>query len=145
MRVVVSGIRFSAAHFVFCGKECERLHGHNYEIEADAEGKPGRDGMIIDFSKLKRMLRDACGPLDHKILLASGEKRLKIEKKKGHVMLQAGRKMYVFPDEDVEILPIRATTAEELARLIYSRVKKKAKGLSEIRVFESPSMSASYP
>ena len=145
MRVVVSGVRFSAAHFVFCGKSMECLHGHNYEIEADVKGKPGKDGMIIDFRVLKSALKHACAPLDHKIILASGEKATRIAKKSGSVAVLVQEKKYVFPAEDVALLPVRATTAEELARLLYSRVKKKVKGLSEIRVFESPHCSASYP
>ena len=58
---------FSAAHFLqdYHGK-CERLHGHNYKVYAHACGKSlNEGGMLLDFSELKKTLRDVCALLDH--------------------------------------------------------------------------------
>lgn len=58
---------FSAAHFLrdYHGK-CENLHGHNYKVFAHAKGsKLDEGGMLLDFSVLKKTLRDVCTELDH--------------------------------------------------------------------------------
>ena len=58
---------FSAAHFLqdYHGK-CERLHGHNYKVYAHVRGnKLDEGGMLLDFSELKKTLRDVCALLDH--------------------------------------------------------------------------------
>lgn len=61
---------FAAAHFLrdYHGK-CENLHGHNYKVFVHVEGKSlDEGGMLLDFSVLKKALREVCGGLDHKNL-----------------------------------------------------------------------------
>jgi len=58
---------FSAAHFLshYNGK-CEKLHGHNYRVRLWACGeKLNEGGMLVDFSLLKKMLREVLTVLDH--------------------------------------------------------------------------------
>ena len=58
---------FAAAHFLqdYNGK-CENLHGHNYKVYAHVRGKElDEGGMLLDFSLLKKSLRQICGSLDH--------------------------------------------------------------------------------
>lgn len=58
---------FAAAHYLqdYHGK-CERLHGHNYRVLAHARGSElDAGGMLLDFSILKKALKDICGELDH--------------------------------------------------------------------------------
>jgi 6-pyruvoyltetrahydropterin/6-carboxytetrahydropterin synthase len=58
---------FSAAHFLrdYNGK-CENLHGHNYKVYVHVRGVLlDTGGMLIDFSKLKGVLRTVCNRLDH--------------------------------------------------------------------------------
>ena len=58
---------FSAAHFLrdYNGK-CENLHGHNYKVFAHVRGNElNEGGMLLDFSKLKAVLRQCCKTLDH--------------------------------------------------------------------------------
>lgn len=63
--------QFSAAHalYNYSGK-CERLHGHNFTVEAAIEGKEisAESGMLIDFSILKKALEGVLEPLDHTVL-----------------------------------------------------------------------------
>lgn len=61
---------FAAAHFLrdYHGK-CENLHGHNYKVYAHARGtKLDEGGMLLDFTQLKKTLRNVCELLDHKNL-----------------------------------------------------------------------------
>lgn len=58
---------FAAAHFLqdYNGK-CENLHGHNYLVRVHVAGPElNAGGMLLDFTRLKKALRDVCGKLDH--------------------------------------------------------------------------------
>ena len=58
---------FAAAHYLqdYHGK-CERLHGHNYRVLAHARGTElDAGGMLLDFTILKKALKDVCNELDH--------------------------------------------------------------------------------
>ncbi|MGN0728709.1 6-carboxytetrahydropterin synthase QueD [Treponema sp.] len=58
---------FSAAHFLkdYNGK-CENLHGHNYKVFAHVRGTElDEGGMLMDFSRLKKTLREVCSEIDH--------------------------------------------------------------------------------
>jgi len=60
--------RFSAAHFLehYRGK-CEHMHGHTFLVEAHfAADALDRSGIAIDFSELKRYLKEMLP--DHKVL-----------------------------------------------------------------------------
>jgi queuosine biosynthesis protein QueD len=69
-RLAIRG-EFCAAHALrhYQGK-CERLHGHNYGVEAVVEGErlaPNTE-LLLDFTDMKRILKDALEPLDHRFL-----------------------------------------------------------------------------
>jgi 6-pyruvoyltetrahydropterin/6-carboxytetrahydropterin synthase len=58
---------FSAAHNLrqYKGK-CEKLHGHNWKVEVEVQGKKlGKSGMLIDFHDLKKKVEDILAKLDH--------------------------------------------------------------------------------
>ena len=58
---------FAAAHFLtkYHGR-CENLHGHNYKIIVTATGEVGDDGMVVDFSLIKKITREKIvETLDH--------------------------------------------------------------------------------
>ena len=62
--------QFAAAHQLreFKGK-CEQLHGHNWKVEVYVTGEIlGEDGMLIDFSTVKKATEKVLGDLDHKFL-----------------------------------------------------------------------------
>lgn len=58
---------FAAAHYLknYHGK-CENLHGHNYKVKVYVSGsKLTGGGMLLDFSILKKNLKDVLSELDH--------------------------------------------------------------------------------
>lgn len=62
---------FDAAHYILDdkGSPCEELHGHTYRVRIVAEGPVGEDGMVVDFSKIKKSFNEKVKPcLDHKDL-----------------------------------------------------------------------------
>lgn len=61
---------FAAAHHIpdHPGK-CRHLHGHNYRIRVFmAAEKLDAIGMVIDFSKIKAMMKDVVGHFDHRVI-----------------------------------------------------------------------------
>ena len=50
---------FDAAHYLpdYHGK-CENLHGHTYFLSITVKGKPGPDGMIVDFKAFDHLVRE---------------------------------------------------------------------------------------
>lgn len=62
--------QFAAAHRLrnYRGK-CEHLHGHNWDVEVIlTKGTLGKNGMMIDFNKAKRIIDRTLSRLDHKYL-----------------------------------------------------------------------------
>ncbi len=58
---------FSSAHFLrnYPGN-CEKLHGHNWQVKVVVEGKELNDiGVLIDFRELKTYLSKIIKGLDH--------------------------------------------------------------------------------
>lgn len=107
---------FSSAHNLrnYRGK-CERLHGHNWNVEAVFAYKSlDADGMAIDFREAKSMLKDSIEDLDHSYLndLASFKK--------------------VNP------------TSENIAKFIYGRIGRRNRRIRSVSVWENESSCATY-
>ena len=118
-----SGIKFSASHFIPGHDKCGRLHGHSYILHLVLYGEKAADGMVMDFVDLKKALRKIVDDLDHKVLLPGRSQAVKIKKGR-EVEVLVGAKRYVFPNEDVAILDVAQTSAEELAELVLERLLK---------------------
>ncbi|MFH1023028.1 MAG: 6-carboxytetrahydropterin synthase QueD [Planctomycetota bacterium] len=64
---VTKEFRFDAAHNLvkYQGK-CERLHGHTYVLRVTLKGRVNREGMVHDFTDLKRIVGEhVLAKLDH--------------------------------------------------------------------------------
>ncbi len=117
-----SGIRFSACHFIPRHEKCSRLHGHSYVVRLRLEGEIGEDGMLMDFVILKKELRSIMSNMDHKTLLPSKSEDVKLTIDDESVEAITCGKRYVFPLEDVAILDIPNTTAEEMAKMMVAQM-----------------------
>lgn len=61
---------FDSAHRLtdYYGK-CERMHGHTYKLQITLDGKVQKNGLVIDFVVLKRIVKKhVLDKLDHNIL-----------------------------------------------------------------------------
>jgi 6-pyruvoyltetrahydropterin/6-carboxytetrahydropterin synthase len=115
---------FSAGHFItYDGHECEALHGHNYRAAAALEGPLDENAYVFDFTRLKRALKAVVDRLDHRMLLPTQSARIRVTESAGEVEARYGGKRYVFPRDDVVLLPIPNTTAEMLARWIAGELR----------------------
>ena len=131
---------FASGHFItYGGGMCETLHGHNYRAGVTLVGEIDENALVFDFVLLKREMETIIGPLDHRMLLPTGNHLLEIRSSDGEVEVRHGKRRYLFPEQDVVILPIPNTTAEMLATWILDRLTERmagrgASGLHEIEI-----------
>ncbi|AIZ56078.1 dihydroneopterin monophosphate aldolase [Candidatus Methanoplasma termitum] len=119
-----TGISFSSCHFIPMHDKCSRLHGHSYIVRIRLEGEQNESGMVMDFVILKKKLRSMISEMDHKVLLPARSRIVKIVEKNGSVEVTSCNKRYVFPAEDVLMLDVTTTTAEEMARMMTEMIIK---------------------
>lgn len=111
--------RFSAAHALRgYGGNCERLHGHNWNVEVRlaAEGLD-EQGLAIDFRQAKALLEEVLEGLDHRFL----------------------NELEPFRDEN--------PSTERLARHIFEALSARLPGrvrLTEVTAWETPGCAATY-
>ncbi|NHK30313.1 MAG: 6-carboxytetrahydropterin synthase [Asgard group archaeon] len=131
--------KFAAAHFVLGDTGCERLHGHNYLVEVQVYGEQDeKKNLIIDFLELKPFVRQFIEELDHKILLPANNPNLSVKQEDNEYFVNfiPKEKHYVFPVDDVVVLPIMNTTVEEFARLLAKKLKPLFKKHANIDAIE---------
>ena len=107
---------FSAAHNLrnYEGK-CEKLHGHNWIVEAAFRYKKVDDnGLAVDFRIAKTALKDAVEGLDHSYL------------------------------NELDFFKKTNPTSENIAKFIYESVKKKIGDIYSVAVWENENSCAVY-
>jgi 6-pyruvoyltetrahydropterin/6-carboxytetrahydropterin synthase len=107
---------FDAAHALrgYDGP-CENLHGHTWRVQVMlSSAKLDKIGIVKDFREVKEALKSAIKDFDHANL------------------------------NDLAIFKKQNPTSENLARIIFERLKKKIKGVSKVTVWESATSAASY-
>lgn len=154
VRVYKQDFEFSAGHFITYGGRCEKLHGHNYRIEVSLSGKNGPDAFLYNFSDLKPLVRQECGMLDHRMLLAAHNPHLTFTEHSDEVEVRFETRRYLFPQNEVVMLPIENTTAELLAAYLLGRIRDGLKAQNrpeyanlhqiEVMVEEQPGQAAFY-
>jgi|YelNatPaOPRAMG01_1025707.scaffolds.fasta_scaffold63757_3 6-pyruvoyltetrahydropterin/6-carboxytetrahydropterin synthase len=111
---------FSAAHRVDAVKgDSEKLHGHNFKVEVTVAARSlTQNGLLIDFSDLKKHVNEILDKMDHRLL--------------NDLDCFAGR------NPSAEII------AQQIGREIAGKFKDAPVKLSKVKVWESPDASASY-
>lgn len=118
-----SGIRFDAAHVIPHHPKCGRLHGHTYALHAEVHGDlDPRTGFVMDFGEVKDILRQIADRLDHHVLVQTKSPHFAVTHRQGQVAFTIGLKHYTLPEEDAELLPLEATTAEALSEYVLEQV-----------------------
>jgi 6-pyruvoyl tetrahydropterin synthase/QueD family protein len=64
---VVERFKFEAAHAVVMNGQMEEIHGHTFRLEIAVEG-PLKDGYIMDFLELRKIVGSVINKLDHRNL-----------------------------------------------------------------------------
>ena len=133
---------FSSAHFItFAGHRCEGLHGHNYRARATVEGALDQETwFVFDFVVLKRLMKELCDEIDHKVLLPTESAKIQVtEEGDGVNVAVEGKPRYRFPRIDCALLPVPNTTVEMLAEMLAGRLKARleqmgARGLTAVEI-----------
>lgn len=140
VRVTKDHLVFSAAHFItFNGNVCERLHGHNWRVAAEIAGVLDENFYVFDFIALRDTLQALVNELDHRMLLPTLHKTIRVRPGEREVEVTFEDRRWVFPREDCVLLPIENTTAERLASWLAGRLHEKiaatgAMNLTALRV-----------
>lgn len=109
--------KFSAAHFlIFPDGSAERLHGHNYRVYVRLSARLGKHGLVLDFKRVKPVVRELVDALDEHWILPGEHPDLHIhERPDGVVEVRYAERFYAAPRADVLVLPVNNTSAENLA------------------------------
>jgi 6-pyruvoyl tetrahydropterin synthase/QueD family protein len=117
-------LKFSAAHFIAYKGFREALHGHNYRVSVEVEGELGAEGYVLDFGIVKRIARRVCNRLDEKMLIPAQSDCLHIREEAGQVSVRYEEDEFRFPVQDVVLVPIAHSSAEELARHLAGEIRR---------------------
>ena len=127
-------LRFSACHLIPYHQKCGRLHGHTYAVSVKIHGERS-DEFILDFELLKELIAEICGSLDHRVVIARNDPRIKIRTEDDGVIVDIGEKNYRFPADDVVFVPTDSTSAESLCEYVASRIASQmGSNVSQIEV-----------
>lgn len=146
--------KFGAAHFVAYHGYRERLHGHGYNLSLKLCGTRGVDGYVVDFSVLKKAVREFCKEMNEYVLIPIKSNVLQFTEDNTNLFVttESGDK-FSFPLRDVKKLPIMHTTAEEIATFAWFSIrdsltlkflKERNVEWMEATIAEAPTQSASF-
>ena len=153
IHVAKENLKFSAAHFIAYPGFREPLHGHNYQVGVRVEGKLASTGYVIDFGLIKRIVKSIVDGIDERTIIPANSDCLRIDRpNERQVRVRYEDDEFVLPAGDVAMLPIVHSSAEELARYIWTELVTglKAQGASgeadviEISVAEGPGQAAIF-
>lgn len=123
-------LKFSAAHFlIFPDGTAERLHGHNYKVTVTLETELDKHGLVVNFKEIKPMVRRLCDELDEHLLIPGKHPVLRAtEVADGQMEIRYLERRYLIPKDEVIVLPIGNSSAENLAawfgRTLRERMRK---------------------
>lgn len=142
LHLAKQNFKFSAAHFlIFDEKHAERLHGHNYQVRVDIETPSEEElhnkGYFIDFNVFKKYIKTRLDQWDEIVLFPEKHKDMNFKKTAKSLEVIFRDRFYVFPINEVLLLPVANTSVEQLSRLLaedfYNEFKKY--GVNKIKVY----------
>ena len=116
--------------------KCQNLHGHTYKLQVEVSGDLVTDGakkgMVVDFTDVKSIVKsEILDHMDHAFIYDTTSER---ECKIANLLNELNSKTFG--------IPVR-TTAEEMARFMFNRLKSKLP-ISAIRLWETPTSFCEY-
>ena len=150
IRLAKENMKFSAGHFtIFSASERERLHGHNFRVEADIEARMLGNGMCFDYGIYKARVVALCRELNEWTILPTRSPHLRVEEDGEHVYAHFNGERIPFLRGDVLLLPIENATLEEFSAYFLDRLMDDVDTLRalrieamDVRVFSGPGQSA---
>jgi 6-pyruvoyltetrahydropterin/6-carboxytetrahydropterin synthase len=106
--------------------KCKNLHGHSYKCIIELTGEPDKNGMVLDYFELKKIIEPIIEELDHSFMVCVNDKE----------MIEVLNKL-----NSRKVIVNFETTAENICFYLLEEIKKSSlpPNLSEIkvRVFET--------
>jgi len=132
MKIVINGIhanlRFSSAHIIPKHDFCGRIHGHSYHVDVVVEGeRSGEFGFVVDFKIIKKIVRCICSILDHRVLIPCKSEDIQFKIHEDILKFNIDSKNYQLPLDDCCLLPLKSTSAEDLAEYFAEETYKSLK------------------
>lgn len=128
---------FDSAHFLkdYDGK-CSNIHGHRWTVEIEVgaetlESDTQNRGMVVDFSNLKKDLKEIADYFDHSLIMETGSLKQATE----DALLAENLRIV-----KVDFRP----TAENFAKYIYDEMTSRGYKVIEASLYETPNNVASY-
>lgn len=129
----------------------ERLHGHNYQVQTTLELSDIAFANMIPFARLKAELESICRDFRERVLLAEHNPHFEIVARGPELEFRLCGQRYVFPVDDILLLPIDNIAVEPLAAHLADLLVARLAGLGgtevissiEVAVLESPGQGAS--
>jgi 6-pyruvoyltetrahydropterin/6-carboxytetrahydropterin synthase len=120
-------LKFSAAHFlIFPDGTAERLHGHNYKVFVELQTRLDGHGLVVNFKEIKPIVRELCDHLDEHVLIPARHPVLVATAVgDGALEVRYQQRRYLLPQDEVILLPISNTSAENLATHIGRTLRER--------------------
>lgn len=137
MYTLKTSASFDSAHFLkgYEGK-CSNIHGHRWTVELEVAGERLEEsgqcrGMIVDFSTLKKDLKELVDNLDHSLIIEKDSLRAKT--------------LDALTEENFRIIQVDfRPTAENFAQYFYKLMTAKGYQVAKSTVYETPNNCATY-
>jgi 6-pyruvoyltetrahydropterin/6-carboxytetrahydropterin synthase len=119
-------LKFSAAHFlIFPDGSAERLHGHNYKVYVTLHTDLDEHGLVVNFKEIKPFVRALCDELDEHLLLPGQHPELRVTRTGEHFDVRYRERHYLIPADEVIVLPIGNSSAENLAAWVGRTLRER--------------------
>lgn len=122
LHLAKENFKFSSAHFlIFDDKNAEKLHGHNYQVAVDievGESDLGAKGFFVDFNVFKKEIKRRLDQWDERVLLPELHPDMKFLRNGASLEVRFRERFYVFPADEVVLLPVTNTSVEQLSKML---------------------------
>ena len=109
-------MKFSSANFtIFSGEKREKLHGHNFHVHIAITSEVNENGLEFDYTICRKEIISLCKQLNEYCLIPSQSKYLAIKKYKSSYSIIFNNKKFIFPKNDVLLLPLENITTKTLS------------------------------
>ena len=143
-------MKFSAGHYtIFSPTRREKLHGHNFTVQAAITATVDDNGMAFDYGIYKNKLRKLCKSLSEYFLIAGNSPHQTLAEDGDYLYVHFNNEKIPFLKKDVKIMPLTNVTVEELScwfieQLVADEdISKYNISHINLKVFSGPGQSAS--
>lgn len=131
MYTITKTFTFEAAHRLLGHPKCGRLHGHSYRVIVELQAQDLTDGMVRDYAELDIIKKFIDSGLDHRYIVSQE-------------LIAADDPYYLANPDEARVFGIQRSTAEEMAKMMYTIFKVNYPELTAVTVCETAKTSATY-